>query len=57
MMGSGREINKKEQERKNKTQPKFGLGYVHDDSTTSEDDVANDPQRVMCRMTSVTSNQ
>jgi hypothetical protein len=35
---------KKNKKGKNKTQPKFGLGYVHDDSTTSEDDAVNDPQ-------------
>jgi hypothetical protein len=43
--------------KKNKTQPKFGLGYVHDDSTTSEDDGANDLWPVMCHMISVISNQ
>jgi hypothetical protein len=50
-------IKKKNKKGKNKIQPKFGLGYVHDDSTNSEDEGVNDPRRVMCRMTSVTSNQ
>jgi hypothetical protein len=50
-------IKRKNKRGKNKIQPKFGLGYVHDDSTTSEDEGVNNPRRVMCRMTSVTSNQ
>jgi hypothetical protein len=50
-------IKRKSKKGKNKTQPKFGLRYVHDDSTTSEDEGVNDPRRVMRCMTSVTSNQ
>jgi hypothetical protein len=50
-------IKRKNKKGKNKIQPKFGLGYVHDDSTTNEDEGINDLQRVMCRMTSVASNQ
>jgi hypothetical protein len=49
-------IRKKNKRGKNKTQPKYGLGYVHGNSSTSEEDGVNDQQRVMCRMTSVTSN-
>jgi hypothetical protein len=37
-------IKKKNTKGKNKTQPKFGLGYVHDDSTTSEEEGVNNPQ-------------
>jgi hypothetical protein len=36
-------IKRKNKKGKNKTQPKFGLGYVHDNSTTSGDDGVNDP--------------
>jgi hypothetical protein len=36
-------IKRKNKKGKNKIQPKFGLGYVHDDSTTSEDEGVNDP--------------
>jgi hypothetical protein len=50
-------IRKKNKKGKNKTQPKYGLGYAHDNSSTSEEDGVNDQQRVMCHMTSVTSDQ
>jgi hypothetical protein len=50
-------IKRKNKKGNDKIQPKFALGYVHDDSTTSEDEGVNDPRRVMCHMTSVTSNQ
>jgi hypothetical protein len=36
-------IKKKNKKGKNKTEPKYGLGYVHEDSSTSEDDGVNDP--------------
>jgi hypothetical protein len=50
-------IKKNNKKGRNKTQPKYGLGYVHEDSTTSEDDGVNNPSRVMCHVTSITSNQ
>jgi hypothetical protein len=36
-------IKKNNKKGRNKTQPKYGLGYVHEDSTTSEDDGVNNP--------------
>jgi hypothetical protein len=50
-------IKKKNEKGKNKTEPRYDLGYVHEDSSTSEDDGVNDPRRVTCQVTSVTSNQ
>jgi hypothetical protein len=37
-------IKRKNKKGKNKTQPMFGLGYVHGDSTMSEDEGVNDPR-------------
>jgi hypothetical protein len=37
-------IKMKNKKGKNKTGPKYGLGYVHKDSSTSEDDGVNDPR-------------
>jgi hypothetical protein len=37
-------IRKKNKKGKNKTQPKYGLGYAHDNSSTSEEDGVNDQQ-------------
>jgi hypothetical protein len=37
-------IRRKNKKEKNKTQPKYGLGYAHDNSSTSEEDGGNDQQ-------------
>jgi len=50
-------IRRKNKNGKRRAQPKYGLGYVHADSNSSEEDEFNDPRRVMCRMISVNSNQ
>ena len=40
----------------NQTQPKYGLGYVHSDSSESEGGNNNDPWRAMYHITSVVAN-
>lgn len=49
-------ISKKAKKKTKQTQPKYGLGYVHSDSSESESDKNNDPRRAMCHMTSIVAN-